>query len=72
MTVSVRVTDAWLRMIYYCQTELPHGELAVKIVGGEPTVVVSAKPLIRFDKGEKLKIAVLDGREKFVAVDATG
>ena len=46
---SMKVSDAWKRLIRYCETQLPFGELTIKIVNGEPTSLVDFKPNIRFD-----------------------
>lgn len=44
------INDSWIRLIKFCQEQLPYGELTIKVVAGSPTVLVSAKPSIRFDK----------------------
>ena len=47
---EARVTPAWLRFILFCQKEIPHGEVKVQIVSGEPTKLIDFKRAIRFDK----------------------
>lgn len=47
---GTRVTDAWLRLIQFCATRLPYGEVKVKIQDGSPTDLLEAKASIRFDK----------------------
>ena len=49
-----KIPASWLRLIQYCQTELPHGELKVRIVNGEPTALLEAHRAIRFDKSETI------------------
>ncbi len=46
---NIKVSDAWRRLIVYCETKLPFGDLTIKIVNGEPTSLVDFKPNIRFD-----------------------
>ena len=46
------LSSSWLRLIEYCKTELPYGELKVRIVHGEPTVLLEARRAVRFDKVE--------------------
>lgn len=47
-----KVTEAWLRLIQFTRDAVPHGEITVKIVGGEPTELLASKRRIRFDKPE--------------------
>ena len=56
--IEVRVSSAWLRLIKFCQTELPHGTLCVKIANGQPTVLDEehTKRTIRFDREESLPV----------------
>ena len=54
--LEIRVTDAWVRLIRYCSTDLPHGEIKIKIVNSEPTKLLDAKPDVRFDKPDTLPI----------------
>lgn len=46
----VRVSDAWIRLIMFTQRTVPHGDITVRIVNGEPTLLVAAKRRVRFDK----------------------
>ena len=52
LTVSV----AWLRLISWCQRNIPHGQICYKIERGEPTELVSehTKRKVRFDKEDIL------------------
>ena len=52
--VEINVTDAWIRFIRYCKIKIPHGEVTIRIVNGEPQKLVSATPNIRFDKQSTL------------------
>ena len=58
--VEIHITDAWMRFIRYCQQQFPHGELSVKIVAGEPTFLMSAKPVVRFDRPETIPSKTAD------------
>lgn len=40
---------AWRRLIAYCQTQLPYGELSIRVVNAEPTVLIDVRPSVRFD-----------------------
>ena len=57
---EIHVTDAWIRFIRYCQQQFPHGELTIKMSAGEPTFLVSAKPVVRFDRPETIPPKVTD------------
>ena len=52
--LEIRVSQAWVRVIRFCQTEIPHGQLCIKIANGQPTDLVEehTKRRIRFDKEE--------------------
>lgn len=50
MDKTKEVPEAWMNLIKYCQTILPHGEIQVRIVNGLPTDLVGEKKRIRFDK----------------------
>ena len=47
---DIRPTAAWLRLIAFCKNEMPHGEISLRIVNGEPTTLLSQKPTVRFDR----------------------
>ena len=51
---AVVITKSWRRFIFYCLTVIPHGEVTVKIVNAQPTNLISANPLVRFDKDDPL------------------
>ena len=51
--VEIKVTEAWVRLIHDCLTIYPNGDLRVKIVNSEPTVLLDWKPNVRFDKPRK-------------------
>ena len=40
---------AWRRLIFYCQNQLPFGEITVRVVNAEPTALLDFKPNVRFD-----------------------
>lgn len=44
------ISKNWARVIHYCKTRLPHGEITFQVVNGEPTDLISSKEKIRFDK----------------------
>ena len=52
--VEVRVSQAWIRMIRWCQVNLPNGELKIRIVNAQPTDLLEHKRRIRFDKEETI------------------
>lgn len=54
--LDLRVSVAWLRLISWCQRNVPHGQICYKIEKGEPTELVSeyTKRKVRFDKDEVL------------------
>ena len=58
--VEIHVTEAWIRFIRYCQTELPHGEVKVKIVNGDPTQLLGFSRSVRFDKPETIPTKMTD------------
>ena len=48
--IEIRVSPAWIRLIRYCQVELPHGDLKIRIVNAQPTDLLEVKPKVRFDR----------------------
>ena len=46
---NVKVSNAWKRLIFYCQNQLPFGELTLRVVNSEPTALIDFKPNNRFD-----------------------
>ncbi len=52
--VEIRITDAWKRLIYYCQNKIPHGVVEFRIVNGSPTELLKAEPKVRFDKSDTI------------------
>ena len=52
--IEIRVSESWIRLIRFCQVELPHGDLKVRIVNGQPTELLEAKRKVRFDKEETI------------------
>lgn len=54
--LEIRVSKSWVRLIRFCQTNVPHGQVCFKTVNGEPTDLVDelTKRRIRFDKEETL------------------
>jgi len=51
---KVSVSESWIRLILFVQRTLPHGELTVRIVNGEPTELVASKRRVRFDKPDTI------------------
>lgn len=56
--LEIRVTPAWIRLIRYCQVNLPNGQLCVKINNTEPGNLVTehTKRSIRFDREQDIPI----------------
>ena len=52
--IEVRVSQSWVRLVRFCQTELPHGDLKIRIVNAQPTELLEAKRKVRFDKEETI------------------
>jgi len=55
--VKITVSNSWKRFIFFCQNEIPYGDVSVRIVNGEPTDLLECNPKVRFDKplvGNKL------------------
>jgi len=52
--VELKVTHAWANLILYCKREIPHGDIHIKIVNGQPTKLLDQKKDIRFDKPNTL------------------
>ena len=50
--IEVKISPNWVRLIRWCQVNLSHGQLCVKIVNFEPTDLVPeyTKKRVRFDK----------------------
>ena len=48
--IEIRVTPAWIRLIRYCQTEFPHGDIKIRIVSAQPTELLEEKKKVRFDR----------------------
>lgn len=48
--LEIQVSKNWLRLIRYCQVELPHGEIKIRIVNGQPTDLIEEKRKRRFDR----------------------
>ena len=48
--LEIRITPAWIRLIRFCQTEFPNGDIKVRIVNCQPTELLERKEKIRFDK----------------------
>jgi len=60
--LEIRISQAWIRVIRFCQTEIPHGQLCIKIANGQPTDLVEeyTKRRIRFDKEETVPAEFAD------------
>ena len=54
--LNIRIVPAWVRLIRFCQQDLRHGQICVKIVNSQPTSLVEefTKRSIRFDKEESI------------------
>ncbi len=58
--IEVRVSKAWIRFIRYCQVELPHGEIRVRIVNGQPYDLLDYKRKLNFSREETIPISFVD------------
>lgn len=47
---TIKVSEAWLNLIHFCMTEIPHGDLKIRIVNSQPTELLEVKRKVRFDK----------------------
>ena len=54
--LEIRISESWIRLIRYCQTSLPNGQLCFKVGNAEPGRLVweHTKKDIRFDKNQDL------------------
>ena len=54
--LEIRISPAWVRLIRYCQVNIPHGQICIKLVNAEPTDLVPehTKRRVRFDKEESI------------------
>ncbi len=48
--IEVRLSQAWLTFIKYCQTEIYYGTVFTKLSNGQPTLQTKAEREIRFDR----------------------
>jgi hypothetical protein len=48
--LNIRVSESWVNLVFWCQNEMPNGEIKVKIVNGQPTELLEKKERVRFDK----------------------
>ena len=50
--IEIRISASWIRIIRYCQTRLPNGQICFKIANAQPGALVPehTQRLIRFDK----------------------
>lgn len=53
--LEVRVNESWVRLVRFCQTQLTHGTIKIRIVHAQPTELIEAKRSIRFDKEETVE-----------------
>ena len=52
--LDVRITEPWVNLINWCQTNAPYADIEVRLVNGQPTELIQCKPKIRFDKQKSL------------------
>jgi hypothetical protein len=54
--LGVSVSANWLRLIFWVQQNMPHGQICYKVERGEPTELVAelTKRKVRFDKDNEL------------------
>lgn len=48
--IEVRVHESWIKLIQYCQENLPYGTIRIQISNAMPTKRIKETPNIRFDK----------------------
>lgn len=48
--LEVRVHESWINLVNWCQTQMPYGDIEIRIVNGQPTERLSYHPKVRFDK----------------------
>ena len=53
-SLDVRVHEYWINLIQWCQSSFVSGELEIRLVGGQPIELISAKQDVRFDKPETI------------------
>ena len=56
----IKLTPAWAKLIQFCRTRLPYGEIHVEIYAGEPTKLFLARRALRFDKPETVDPFLVD------------
>ena len=56
--LEMKVSRSWIRLIRFCQVNVPHGQVCFKIANAEPADLVPeyTKRKIRFDKEETIPI----------------
>ena len=56
--VEIRVHESWIRLIRFCQTSLPNGQICFKINNSQPGKLVweYTKRDIRFDKEQDIPL----------------
>jgi len=54
--LEIRVSKSWIRLIRWCQVNLPYGQVCVKIKNSEPGDLVEehTSRSVRFDKEETI------------------
>ena len=48
--IEVRVHESWIKLMQYCQENLPYGEIKIQVSNAQPTRKLKETPNIRFDK----------------------
>ena len=58
--IEVRISQSWVRFIQWCKVNVPHGQICIRTVNGEPTDLVPeyTKRKIRFDKEESIPSSI--------------
>ncbi len=51
---DVRAPLSWIRFVRFCQLEIPFGTVGVRLVAGQPTILLKSKREVRFDKMETI------------------
>jgi hypothetical protein len=56
--LAIRISPAWVNLVLYCQQNLQHGKLAVKINNAEPTELdwKNTSLRVRFDKQDPVSM----------------
>ena len=55
--LEVRVHESWINLVRYCQTQIPYGDIKIRIVDGRPTELLEERQKVRFDRNPPVSVA---------------